>query len=296
MMPSINPALFTPTISKDELLDFQNAGLRPIAIYPEDVIGNPLNAPVVIRFLWNYSGALGGPQEFEKSESVWAFSRNIALDYEAKTGIKPDVLFVPTVNPKEYSASKEKKSFQLVYAGKYRSFVGKPFQVGSLPTIEIFRSGSRKQTRDEVKQLLTEADVLFSFENSSIVTEAILSGTPAGFIPNPFLGQIIAEHELGWAGSFIGDAPEDIDKARSTLNAGRKSYLEAVEAYSSELVVFISKSQRLAENSNSKLWARLTKKASILTKNRVWLSLEMIRTKGFGVFRRELVRYLRSRI
>lgn len=295
-LPSINPAYMTPTISQEELSAFNRSGLRPIAIYPEDVIGNPLNAPVVVRFLWNYSGALGGPQEFAKSESVWAFSESIALDYESKSGFKPRVLFVPPVNPNEYQMIPEKKQFQVVYAGKYRSFVGEPFKVGSLPTVEIFRSGPKKQNRDEVKKLLAEANVLFSFENSSIVTEAILSGTPAGFIPNPFLGKIIAEHELGWGGCFIGDSHDDIEKARATLKDGKDSYLKAIEVFSANILIFVSESQELANESTSNLFARISKKRSIFTQNRLWLSLQIIRSKGFRVFFKELIRFLKSRI
>jgi hypothetical protein len=294
--PSTNPELITPVISREQLADFNNSGVKPIAVYPEDVIGNPLSAPVVIRFLWNYSGALGGPQEFAKSESVWAFSENIALDYESKSGVKPKVLFVPPVNPRDYEPCELKKPFQIVYAGKYRSFVGEPFKVGSLPTIEIFRSGPKKQNRNEVKRLLAEANVLFSFENSSIVTEAILSGTPAGFIPNPFLGRIIAEHELGWAGSFIGDAHEDIEKARSTLKAGKDSYLKSIEVFSSNLLVFAAESQEFARRSTSNLLTRIPNKRSMFTQNRLWLSFEIIRSKGFKVFFKELIRFLKSRV
>lgn len=293
--PRINSSLITPELTVDSIKAINSSAFCPIAIYPEDVIGNPLNAPVVIRILWNYAGALGGPSTFPESEIVWAFSENIALEYETRTGIKPNVLFVPPIDPREFTKNKDKKPYQVVYAGKYRSFVGKPFSVGHLPTIEIFRDGPGRQSRDTVKKLLSEAEVVFSFENSSIVTEAILSGTPAGFIPNEFLGPIIAEHELGWSGSFIGTDKLSIEKARASVDAGIESYYESVKNFGRDLSRFIVTSQSAAAGVQFLGDIKAPKVSSAVTKNRLYLSIQIIRSKGFKVFFKELGRFIRSR-
>lgn len=291
-----NPALMTPVISGEQLRSFTSHGIHPIAVYPEDVIGNPLNAPVVVRFLWNYSGALGGPLAFDKSESIWAYSENISKDYKSKTGIKPKVLFLPPVDPREFPVSKNKKPYQVIYAGKYRSFVGKPFNVGILPSVEIFRSGKKKQSRSEVKRLIAEATVLYSFENSSIVTEAILSGTPAGFIPNKFLGKIIAAKELGDAGSFVGDSAESVEAARLRLPEARSNYIESISSFKSALRIFVRTTQKLAESTTSTSLTVLPKNRSRFTKNRVFLAFEILRSKGPKIFLKELRRFINSKI
>lgn len=294
--PSTNPALMTPVITREQLSSFTSLGIKPIAVYPEDVIGNPLNAPVVVRVLWNYSGALGGPIEFKKSESIWAFSENIAQDYKSKTGVEPGVLFLPPVDPREFQVVTDKEPYQVIYAGKYRSFVGEPFNVGTLPSIEIFRSGKKKQSRAEVKRLISRATVLYSFENSSIVTEAILSGTPAGFIPNEFLGKIIAAKELGDAGSFFGDSPESIAAARLGLTQARNTYLESVSSFKSALQIFVRTTQKLAETSKSNSLTVIPRRRSRFTKNRVFLAFEIVRTKGLIIFLKELRRFINSKI
>lgn len=290
----LNPRLLAPELTSDAAKALEHSGDSPIAVYPEDVIGNPLNAPTVVRILWNYAGALGGPKSFPDADIIWAFSENIAIDYEKETGKKPRVLFVPPVDPREFSFSVEKKPYQVVYAGKYRSFVGKPFQVGSLPTIEIFRDGPKRQSRDEVKKLIQEAQVVYSFENSSIVTESILSGTPAGFIPNKFLGAIIAEKELGWGGSFLGDDAAVVDKARLTLNEGVAAYYKTIDDFQENLTEFISSTQSVAKETKLGGAIKLPSALSVVTINRILLSVHIIRTKGLVVFLKELGRFLRS--
>jgi hypothetical protein len=290
--PRVNPTLQTPILSQEVIDSHTRAGRVPIAIYPEDVLGNPLNTSMVVRFLWNYSSALGGPEVFDSDEIIWAFSLNIALDYFEKTGTRAEVLFVPPVDPREFAPQEEKKGFQVVYAGKYRSFVGKPPLVGDLPTVEIFRDGIRKQPREVVRRLLRDANVVYSFENSSIVTEAILSGTPAGFIPNKFLGNIIAEQELGWSGTFIGQDSKDIDAARNSLKEGIAAYQTMVDKFPDALDSFIGSTQFRASTLGFDGEVNLPSFSSHATPNRIKLGLLILRQKGVKVFAREVCRFV----
>ena len=294
--PRVNPDLMTPELSTELIDAHLSSGKVPIAIYPEDVIGNPLGAPIVVRILWNFAGALGGPSSFDVDEIMVAFSETIAKDYEARGHAKPHVLFVPPVDPEEFPSTSEKEAFQVVYAGKYRSFVGRPPTVGTLPTVEIFRDGPKKQPRDLVKKLLADASVVYSFENSSIVTEAILSGTPAGFVPNQFMGEIIAKEELGMGGTFIGDDPLAVTSARATLSEGRASYLRAVERFPSELEFFYSMTQRVASTLGFSGPITLPSIGSPVTRNRILLGLRLLKTKGLRAFIVEVDRFLRSRL
>jgi hypothetical protein len=292
----VNPYLNTPILTKKISDVHISSGRVPIAVYPEDVIGNPVHAPIVVRFLWNYAGALGGPSVFDEDEIVYAFSRNIAKHYETTGRKSPGVLFVPPIDPSEFVPSESKKPFQVVYAGKYRAFVGEPPAVGSLPTVEIFRDGPQKQPRQLVKRLLSDATVVFSFENSSIVTEAILSGTPAGFIPNSFMTEVIAEHELSSGGSFIGDNPRDIEAARLSIPKGIAAYKRLVEEFPKELKQFFLDTQVMSRQVPFDGEIDVPEFASPITKNRVLLGLNMIKTKGVRVFLREVVRFFRSRV
>jgi len=301
--PRVNPNLNTPILSQEVVDSHVRIGRAPIAVYAEDVIGNPLNAPTVVRFLWNYSAALGGPLVFDEDEMVFAFSQSIARRYAELGRPKPGVLFVPPVNPSEFEFTSEKKGFQVVYAGKYRSFVGKPHSVGNLPSVEIFRDGPQKQDRIEVKRLLSEAEVVYSFENSSIVTEAILSGTPAGFIPNKFFDGYIAESELGMGGAFIGEDPIGISRARETLHEGVASYLKTIEDFPTALQEFYLATQTSSAKVRHMSSIRIPKfkysgnpiGASVTT-SRIAIGWHILRSKGTRVFLREVFRFVRNRI
>ena len=245
--PRINSHLNTPILSQEECDAYFRDGLNPVVIYSETIPGNPLNANFVVRYLMNYAGALGGPKKFADDEYILAFSKKIAEHYaEVNETDEPPVLFLPPVDPREFRKQEQKKAYQVIYAGKYRSFIGKPPKVGNLPTVEIYRDGPRMQSRLQVQEILRNATVVYSFENSSIVTESILSGTPARFVPNEFLGEIIAETELGIGGVVLGDSDQDLIDARASIEVGIANYYQSIEIYLGALDAFIKITQSKA--------------------------------------------------
>lgn len=251
--PRVNGRLNTPLVTKEILKSHQAAGRRPIVVYPETVHGNPLKAERTVRLLLNYVGVLDGPASFDPKEQIWAYSKSIGDDYQEKFDTPvAGVIFIPAVNPHEFSITHKKQSFQLVYAGKYRDFVGEPPKVGELESIEIFRDGPFRQNRTEVLKLLASAEVVYCFENSSIVTEAVLSGTPAIFVPNPFLGKIIGQNELGDGGVGFDLSKASLDQAKATVLEGRNKYLNLVENFPIVLENFVSKTGEwpMSENPN----------------------------------------------
>lgn len=245
--PRINPHLSTPILTQEISDVYFKAGINPVLIYSETIPGNPLGGNFIVRYLMNYAGALGGANSFDEDEYILAFSKKIAEDYAYKNKTEePMVLFLPPIDPREFIKQTEKKPYQVVYAGKYRSFIGKPPKVGTLPTVEIFRDGPRMQSRKQIKDILRNATVVYSFENSSIVTESILSGTPARFVPNEFLGEIIAEVELGVGGIILGDSDREFEIARESIDTGITQYYESAASYLIQLERFIDITQERA--------------------------------------------------
>jgi hypothetical protein len=55
-----HPDLRTPMLSKETMRAHFLSSRTPIAIYPEVVKGNPLDTPIVARWLLNKPGHLGG--------------------------------------------------------------------------------------------------------------------------------------------------------------------------------------------------------------------------------------------
>jgi hypothetical protein len=289
--------LMTPLLTQEIANAHAKAKRLPIVIYPETVSGNPLNAPRVVRYLLNYAGALGGDKVFPKTDFVLAFTKNIARSYEEKNpGTKLSTLFVPPVDPREFKKNDEKKDYQLVYAGKYRSFVESPFQVGNLPSIEIFREGAKMQSREEVKRLLSEAKVLYAFENSSIITEAILSGTPVIGIRSSFFWEIIAEQETGNGGIRFHDSYAPLDEARMSVSDGILRYQELVQEFPNSLMKFVMTSSEFFSKNKELTTLRLRNDSIQFVNHKFKLGLQIIKSKGLRVFLRMLLFYLRKRI
>ena len=220
----INHELKTPILTRRILKKHQTLGLNPSVVYTETIAGNPLHSNRVIRWLLNYPGNLGGQKNFSDKEWVISYSGKISKTYK----LSSDILYLPIIDPDELPKGLPKSpGLNVVYAGKYRAFVGKPQIPSHLSYVEIFRDGKRRQPRKEVLELLGKAEVLYLWENSSIAVEAMLMNTPCMFIENNFLGDLIAEDELGTDGSGFGFSIEALEKAKKTLPAFHKRYSEA---------------------------------------------------------------------
>jgi len=296
-LPRINPDLHTPILTQEVSDAYFRNKMNPIVIYSETIPGNPLGANCIVRFLMNYSGALGGPNYFEDGEYIIAFSKNIAIDYSRKNNVdKPPVLFIPPVDPREFTKNEEKDDFQTIYAGKYRSFVGKPPKVGFKNNFEIFRDGPKMQSRKQVIEILSKTSVLYSFENSSIVTEAILSGTPVKFVENQFLGEIIAEHELGTGGLVLGSTQEDIEEARGTIDEGISKYYEKTSDFLRDLNGFIAVTQEQAKYLGFRDPINVPVHANLFSAHRVGLARQIIAHMGMATLFRVTYHFAMRRL
>ena len=249
----VNANLNTPILTKEMVREHKRYNLDPIVIYSETVPGNPLNSTNTVRYLMNYVGLLGGQRKFSENEFLLAFSQNIATDYFNKNGKEVhSVLFLPPSDPREFEVNRNKnqhrKDFYLLYAAKYRNFVGNHPQLPNIPMIEIKRDSKFAQTRSELIELLGQCRGVIAFENSAIISEAVLSGVPGYFIENEFLEQAIAEAELGWDGMGWGFTSEIELQAHNTLENGIERYLDSVSKYFESLSIFVNLTQSREEN------------------------------------------------
>jgi hypothetical protein len=232
---SSDPHNFLAPILTKDLRDLHfHLKSKIVTIYSETVVGNPLNAKNIVRYLLNFPGDLGGVMKFPKLEFVFAYSKVIADEYDGDCKI----LFIPAVDPFKLPPLTSKEDLSLVYAGKYRAFVGTPVYQYRQPSIEIYRDGPNRQSRKETLDLLSKASQIYVWENSSIATEAILLGTPVIFIKSEFLRQIIAEVELGSLGFTFEDSEESIELAKSQIPFAKQKYLEVWNSYLSEISKF----------------------------------------------------------
>lgn len=296
--------LLTPTLDKKTAkLHFENQ-MIPIVIYSETVIGNPLNAQYVVRWLLNYPGDLGGPTNFAKNEFILSYTDNI----KNSISMQSNKLFLPPLDIREileFQKSKKrnsikKENFSLVYAGKYRGFIGNPKLprlLENLEIIEIFREGPHKQSRKEVFELLQSARMLICYENSTLITEALLFGTPVVLVRSPFFSELIAEQELKTIGCIwdielnnLSEIPK-FDKAEVL-----EVYEKCIEKFYSDLNKFTKDVLKFWGYMDYLQEIKLPNSNKSITLIRVKLAYEILKNKGFFVLVRIVHNFIKRRI
>jgi hypothetical protein len=266
--------VLTQTIADLHLL----TGVVQVVIYSETVVGNPLRAQNVVRYFLNYPGALGGTAKINPNELNVAYSQSISKTVEGNCA----VLFIPAVDLSELPRNVPKDSnLNLVYAGKYRAFIGEPKFNYGVKVTEIFRDGRNRQERPEVLKLLAAANRIYVWENSTIATEAVLLNTPVIFIKNPFLGEIIAEFELGLSGSTFGTTEMDIEVARAGLQKAQEVYRGIGALTDKQIDNFVNLSnEQFLNRELMRRSIRIPGNGNVINMHRVRMFLSIVRHRG----------------
>ena len=217
--------LNTPILSKRILeLHFQKQ-LKTIAVYPETIQGNPLNANVTVSWILNSPQLLGG-EGFLGTDFVYGFTKNLVEEYEKISNSKSNgSIFLPPIEVSEVvNISREEDlvdPFKLLYCQKFRALGGTPGNFEG-KIIEVERFTPTAPSRIELLKLISKAEEVIVYENSTIITEAAIIGTPVRCISNQWFYSLLAEKELGNEGVVWGkNSPKaDISKSKaSTLNS-----------------------------------------------------------------------------
>jgi len=296
----VSGSLITPVLTEDIRDQHYAVGVPPIVIYPETIPGNPLNAQIVVRWLLNYPGLLGGQDSFSSGEILLAYSKKIADSIESK----PAILFLPPLDISEIWQTQARLGASdhsgpaLLYAGKYRGFVGKPVLpkwAQQYDPVEIWREGPSKQSRPDVLELLNSASVLFCFENSTIITEAALLGTPVVLIRSTFFDELIAEEELGLGGTAWHDEIQPISLASATILEPESKYIEAISNFFEVLECQVDSWEANAIGQDYLKPIPIPNLRHLLSKHRISMALQILKNQGIFSLIRVLYSFSRRR-
>jgi hypothetical protein len=262
----VNERLHTPILTPEIVARHQAQQRRPILVTPETVEVPPVQGCLNVRYCMHFPGFLGGPTEFSPEELLVAYSQTIV----PKLSGSPHVLFLPGVDPQRFVASAdEERTLDLVYAGKFTDFHGQSIPKDLLHGSQLItREDVTASCNDELSVLFQRARVLHVFENSAVITEALLCGCPVVAWRNPYFNELIGAPEHGADGVIWGDAhggwKDRLFQAARNTAQFRRAYEAAVEAAPCELQKFVSVTQQAAERMGPPTSLRLPSSSRML--------------------------------
>ena len=243
----ISPRLRTPQLTP-AIQEIHRQGCKvPIAVYPEVISGNPFGSKVVVRFMLNTPGLLGGESSYPSSDILFAYRRQFL-----PPTMEAHDLFLPASNLSlfNYTGVKEgdRKSC-CFYANKYLKNGGNLFKE-THGLVEISHRFPR--TLSELAEVFRSSKFMYSYEPSEACAQAMLCGCPVVYLPNPWMTERPAVELIGDNGSAWGNSEEQICHAKATIGNVFKIY-EALSQKSDEQIAnFVLITQGAALNSNGR--------------------------------------------
>jgi hypothetical protein len=208
----LNSNLNTPILSEEMRDSHFESGRKVISIYDESVSENPIKGDISVRWLLNRGGFLAGKNRLGKSREDLKFVYAKEIDFQSPR------LFVNTVDYKFYREHNrdEIRNIELFYSGKIKA-LGQKIEKPN-DSIEIFRSGLKKQTREDLRMLFSKARVLYLAEDSALALEAAICGCPTVHIKDYFRSPPLSQEDGG-----VGLAKDDNPESLAAVNLEKDS-------------------------------------------------------------------------
>ncbi|MGD0653439.1 MAG: hypothetical protein ABSA16_03780 [Thermoguttaceae bacterium] len=232
--------LMAPLVSWDKAKQLCSRGYA--AVYHEAVVGNPLRARTVARWVLNRPGLLGGEEVYDQSEHVFYYC-NAFLPYIRNRVVGK--LFMPTIDESLFfcdDGDPSKRSLECFYVGKSQ------WKDGIIDRSRVFEITRETPPKKELGKLFRASRVLYCFDNSTILAyEAILCGCPVVIIPDGTQTRADYESlELGMDGMAWG--LEELDRVRLDVQGLRRRYEQVKRDYIAQLERFIEITQSQASS------------------------------------------------
>lgn len=226
---------FTPEVGRAHAA----AGLLPVCVYPEIVLGNEMAGTRVVRFLLNRPGRRGLDYG-EALPAFWASDQRqteYILDYANEfkhPGLSSRTMFVPIVDDRAFyspPATTERRGF-LVYSHRVQVT---PEMIPSWASPYTMIDMKSPRLPAELSQLYRASEGLVVFERTGAQLEAAMCGCPVVAIPGFDLFDIpmralFGNHGVGW-----GDDIAQLDWARLSLPLFQESYLKVASSFLDDL-------------------------------------------------------------
>jgi hypothetical protein len=229
------PHLAAPLISWEAGMALCRRGY--IAVYPETVIGNPLRAGCVARWVLNRPGLLGGEMVYGGSEMVFYYSEAYRPYIANRVAGK---IYMPTIDEEIFfcdDGDLSRRSLECFYVGKSHC------KEGIFDRRRAFEITRRTPPKRELGNLFRASRLLYCFDNSTIlIFEALMCGCPVVVIPDGTQTKGDFEQlELGMSGIAWG--PEELPGLTVDLPKLRERYQRVKRDFQTQLDAFVAITQ-----------------------------------------------------
>ncbi|MDR7342839.1 hypothetical protein J2X14_001243 [Pantoea alhagi] len=241
---TVNPAWNTPALDEASWHAVVNSGQPWIAVYPEVTTGNPLSAPVCVRYMLNREGVIENNRLEAGPEDLFFWYRKEF----AEKAVNPHILRMDTFDLDLFCDDQQEKDCDLLYLNRVpQSAVDFSWLP---PDIQILSMHNPLSLR-ELAALLKRTRVLYSYESSGTCALAILCGSPVVALTAPgYEAYAITAETLkdsGDAGYSWDPSPEAINDVRRHLGKARDYFLGLRAESEQQLQQFLLQTQRQAQ-------------------------------------------------
>lgn len=236
-----NPNLRTPVLTDAVIQLHKTTGAAPIAVYPEVLSGNPLNCPVVVRYMLNRDGFISGLQlAAQESDLFFYYAHDFGEGKRQK-----DMLTLPMIDSRLFAPRPE----PVVRRGNYlylHRFDANQVDYNLLPPDIQVLSLNNPRTLPQLAELFQTAEALYSYEISATCTMAMLCGCPVVYLSGGHVKTLPFTEHIGDAGSAMFEEPGGLERARQSVGLARQRILHMEDEFWPQLAHFIERTQRSA--------------------------------------------------
>lgn len=208
------PGARVPLLTPEKLVQIKSSGVLLVAIYPEIVVENVLQADYVVWWLLNYPGFIkrNWDGSYDWADRILGFSPEVAKDCRCD-----GVLIYPLYDTDFFFPNEEIPKTEVVYYAN-RILIAAPTLQAPAEATNILNPKD-KLSYKQLRTLFWKSKLIISHEWSGTFVIAQLCGTPVIFIESPILSPKLHTGELFQNGSAWGYSEDNVRKAASTLGA-----------------------------------------------------------------------------
>ena len=239
-----DPWLVTPTAHTIRRGQFSADGRPAIVVYPEVIEDNPLNEPVVARWLLNKPGALveNWDGDYQPDDMIFHYDPDFLPE-----GLKGSLLHLPTSDIGVYNNidnphDKSRQGYAL-YTSRYRA-TGEP--IADFLRDATVISPDNPRTPRQLAEIYRRSEFLFAYERSAATLEATFCGCPVIYLESSLLREIPAQKTFGKAGFAWGFSEAEAKRAKETVHETWEIYQGLLNSFDDQLARFVEVTQERA--------------------------------------------------